>query len=63
MAPLTRGRCDLQTSVPGSHVVDYYTQRASVGLLISEATVISKQAHGWTGIPGIYSADQTHGIY
>jgi N-ethylmaleimide reductase len=61
MAPLTRGRCDPYTSIPEAHTVEYYTQRASVGLLISEATVISKQAHGWFGAPGIYTEEQTEG--
>ena len=40
---------------------EYYTQRASVGLIISEATIISKQAHGWQGAPAIYSPEQVAG--
>ncbi len=61
MAPLTRGRCDEVDGVPGALSVTYYTQRASAGLLISEGTLISKQAHGWSGAPGIYTPAQIAG--
>jgi N-ethylmaleimide reductase len=39
-------------------MAEYYAQRASVGLIIAEATVISKQANGWVNSPGIYSDSQ-----
>ena len=41
MAPLTRGRSD-KDAVPSDLMIDYYTQRASAGLIISEATGISR---------------------
>jgi N-ethylmaleimide reductase len=61
MAPLTRGRCDETSGIPTDINVTYYTQRASAGLIISEATSISKQAHGWAGAPGIYTPEQIDG--
>jgi len=60
LAPLTRGRCG-RDQVPKSHVVEYYKQRASFGLVISEATVISKQGMGWSGAPAIYNDEHVAG--
>lgn len=58
MAPLTRGRCDAQ-GVPDSALkADYYAQRASAGLIIAEATGISREGLGWPSGPGIWSAPQ-----
>lgn len=57
MAPMTRSRADFNGIVGNSTVV-YYTQRASAGLLISEAINISKQAAGSPLTPGIYTQDQ-----
>ncbi|PPR00681.1 hypothetical protein CVT24_000969 [Panaeolus cyanescens] len=59
MAPLTRFRAD-DNHVPLPHVVDYYTQRASVPgtLLITEATFIAPQAGGYANAPGIWSKEQ-----
>ena len=54
MAPLTRGRSGSER-IPNATVVDYYVQRASAGLIVSEATTISPQANGWLGSPGIYT--------
>jgi N-ethylmaleimide reductase len=53
LAPLTRSRCGLD-EVPGPHYVEYFTQRSSAGLLITDATVISKQGKGFDGSPSIY---------
>ena len=61
MAPLTRGRTDLKEGVPTAATVQYYVQRATAGLIISEATHISKQAHGWGGAPGLWTAEQVTG--
>ncbi|MBD3885670.1 nuclear transport factor 2 family protein [Phormidium tenue FACHB-886] len=58
MAPLTRGRAGKER-IPNALMAEYYAQRASVGLIISEATTISKQANGWLNSPGIYSEEQT----
>lgn len=57
MAPLTRGRSD-DDGVPQPHMIDYYRQRASAGLIITEATGISRQGLGWVNAPGIWSDAQ-----
>src|SRR5271155_2149400 len=57
MAPLTRGRAT-RSHVPTPLMGEYYTQRASAGLIISEATGISQQGLGWPGAPGLCSEDQ-----
>ena len=54
MAPLTRGRAGKER-VPNDLMAEYYYQRSSAGLLITEATVVSKQGIGWIDSPGIYS--------
>src|SRR5580704_8773101 len=60
MAPLTRNRA-LQGLVPNPLAVEYYGQRASAGLLISEATQVSQQGQGYQDTPGIYSKEQIAG--
>ena len=60
MAPLTRSRAG-EGDVPGPMNADYYRQRASAGLIISEATQISPQGKGYAWTPGIHSADQVAG--
>lgn len=57
MAPMTRSRAG-EERMPNALMAEYYAQRASAGLIITEATVISKQAHGWQQTPGIYSDSQ-----
>lgn len=57
MAPMTRGRATAG-GVPTEIMVEYYRQRASAGLIITEATAISPQGVGWLGAPGIYTAEQ-----
>ncbi|MDI1294583.1 MAG: alkene reductase [bacterium] len=57
MAPLTRGRAT-QDHVPTPIMADYYAQRASAGLIISEATGISRQGLGWPYAPGLWSDEQ-----
>ena len=54
MAPLTRGRAGRER-IPHALMAEYYVQRASAGLIISEATTISEQANGWLESPGIYT--------
>jgi len=54
MAPLTRGRAGRER-IPNAVMAEYYGQRASAGLIISEATTISPQANGWLESPGIYT--------
>jgi N-ethylmaleimide reductase len=60
MAPLTRNRA-LAGFVPGPLAAEYYGQRASAGLLISEASQISQQGQGYQDTPGIYSKEQVAG--
>lgn len=60
LAPLTRGRCG-ESQVPSQINVDYYTQRAGAGIVITEATVISEQGNGWGGAGAIYNEDQIAG--
>ncbi|MDJ0944030.1 MAG: alkene reductase [Kiloniellales bacterium] len=60
MAPLTRNRTG-RDGVPGPLNVEYYRQRASAGLIITEATDISPQARGYPDTPGIHSRDQVEG--
>lgn len=57
MAPLTRQRADVH-GVPQPHVVDYYAQRASAGLIITEGTQPSFAGQGYCRTPGIHTADQ-----
>ena len=60
MAPLTRGRAGVDR-IPNALMTEYYRQRASAGLIISEATQISEEAAGWAETPGIYSDAQIQG--
>jgi N-ethylmaleimide reductase len=60
MAPLTRGRAGKER-LPNALMAEYYAQRASAGLIISEATQISEQAAGWNETPGIHTDAQVKG--
>ena len=60
MAPLTRARAG-EKRVPNDMMAEYYTQRATAGLIITEATTISEQANGWLQSPGIYTDEMTEG--
>lgn len=60
MAPLTRNRAT-EGNIPQSINVEYYRQRATAGLIISEATQISPQGQGYPFTPGIHSAAQIAG--
>jgi 2,4-dienoyl-CoA reductase-like NADH-dependent reductase (Old Yellow Enzyme family) len=60
MAPLTRGRAT-RSHVPTPLMGEYYRQRASAGLIITEATGISQQGLGWPYAPGLWSEEQTAG--
>ena len=59
MAPLTRNRAP--GAVPTPLMATYYTQRASAGLLITEATAISHQGQGYADVPGLYAPEQVAG--
>lgn len=60
MAPLTRNRAAAGL-VPPELAAEYYAQRASAGLIITEATQVSKQAQGYQDTPGLYTPDQIAG--
>lgn len=57
LAPLTRARSD-RAGLANPLMADYYAQRASAGLLITEATAISREGHGWPNGPGLYTPEQ-----
>jgi N-ethylmaleimide reductase len=57
MAPLTRGRAGASRT-PNGLMAQYYEQRASAGLIVSEGTAISPIGYGWVGSPGIYTPAQ-----
>ncbi|WNM58911.1 alkene reductase [Candidatus Nitrospira allomarina] len=61
MAPLTRMRSQQPGNVPHELNAEYYAQRASSGLIVSEATQISQQGQGYPGTPGIHSPEQVQG--
>jgi len=60
MAPLTRNRA-IAGQVPNPLAIDYYAQRASAGLLITEASQVSQQGQGYQDTPGIFSKEQIAG--
>lgn len=58
---MTRGRADNPGHVPTPLMAEYYAQRASAGLIITEGTHISPMANGWQNVPGIYTGEQVAG--
>ena len=60
MAPLTRCRADAGR-VPNALMAEYYVQRASAGLILSEATSVTPMGVGYPDTPGIWSEDQVRG--
>ena len=60
MAPMTRSRA-LNNGVPGPLAPEYYAQRATMGLIISEGTQPSPEGQGYTNTPGIYTHEQVDG--
>ena len=60
MAPLTRARAGVD-AVPNPLMAAYYAQRASAGLIISEATGISREGLGWPNAPGLWTEEQVEG--
>ncbi|UBZ05779.1 alkene reductase [Salegentibacter mishustinae] len=61
MAPMTRNRADNKEKEPTDLHTEYYTQRASAGLIITEGSQISKAAEGYINTPGIYTEAQVKG--
>jgi 2,4-dienoyl-CoA reductase-like NADH-dependent reductase (Old Yellow Enzyme family) len=60
MAPLTRSRAGT-ARLPNALMAEYYSQRASAGLILTEATVVSPMGVGYAETPGIWSAEQVAG--
>src|SRR5437763_14215443 len=60
MAPLTRARAG-RKAIPNELMAAYYAQRASAGLIVSEATGISREGLGWPNAPGLWNEDQVEG--
>jgi len=60
MAPLTRNRAG-EGNVPQDMNVEYYAQRATAGLIVTEATPISEMGHGYPATPGIHTQAQVEG--
>lgn len=61
MAPLTRSRAGQPGDVPTALNAEYYAQRAGAGLIVSEATQVSRQGQGYAWTPGMYSEAQEAG--
>jgi 2,4-dienoyl-CoA reductase-like NADH-dependent reductase (Old Yellow Enzyme family) len=61
MAPLTRSRAGGGGRVPNALMAQYYAQRASAGLILSEATAVTPQGVGYADTPGIWSDEQVAG--
>src|ERR1700751_642274 len=61
MAPLTRCRAVGGGRVPNALMAEYYAQRASAGLILSEATSVSPMGVGYPNTPGIWSQEQING--
>ena len=60
LAPMTRARAG-KGRVPNALMAEYYRQRSSAGLVITEATTISSQANGWNESPGVYTDEMAEG--
>ena len=61
MAPMTRSRSTQPGDIPNALMAEYYGQRSSAGLIISEATQVSLQGKGYANTPGIYTKEQIEG--
>lgn len=61
LAPMTRARCDPGTDIPNDLMVEYYTQRATAGLLVTEGTQISEDGVGWANAPSIMTDEHVAG--
>ncbi|MDY0030220.1 MAG: alkene reductase [Pseudobdellovibrionaceae bacterium] len=61
MAPLTRSRANNEGRVPNDLMVEYYAQRASAGMIITEATCVTPTGVGYANTPGIWSDEQVTG--
>ena len=60
MAPMARSRAGV-ARLPNRVMAEYYAQRSSAGLILTEATTISEEANGWNQSPGIYTDEMVEG--
>ena len=60
LGPMTRGRAGA-ARLPNRLMAEYYAQRSSAGLLVTEGVTISEEANGWNESPGIYTDEMTEG--
>jgi N-ethylmaleimide reductase len=61
MAPMTRARAKNAGHVPTAQHVEYYRQRASAGLILTEATWVSRAGIGFINVPGLFTPEQVEG--
>jgi len=61
MSPLTRSRANNEGRVPNDLMAMYYAQRATAGLILTEATIVAPMGAGYADTPGIYSDEQVAG--
>lgn len=61
MAPMTRSRASQPGDIPNALMAEYYAQRSTAGIIITEATQVSLQGMGYAKTPGIYSKEQIEG--
>ena len=61
MAPMTRSRSDNEGNIATTLTAEYYEQRATAGLIVSEGTYVSSKAVGFVNVPAIYSPEQVEG--
>jgi N-ethylmaleimide reductase len=61
MASMTRGRARNEGLVPTALHVEYYRQRATAGLILTESTWVSRESIGFINVPGLFTAEQTEG--
>ena len=61
MAPMTRCRANHRDAVPNDLIVEYYRQRASAGLIISEGVPVSDRARGYINTPALWNEAQAEG--
>jgi N-ethylmaleimide reductase len=61
MAPLTRMQAGSDDNVPTGLRADYYAQRATAGLIVTEGVAISPDGFGWAGTPGLWTTERVRG--
>ncbi|MDP2793218.1 MAG: alkene reductase [Sulfurisoma sp.] len=61
MAPMTRCRADHRDAIPNDLMVEYYRQRATAGMILSEGVPVSDRARGYLGTPALWNEDQAAG--